>query len=195
MTSLYPFNYDVANLFTITSLTFLLLRQYPVYCDITYLFTATLRTWVQTVRFHPNGNYVATGSMDKSCRLWDLQSGECVRVFEVFHRLFLSSPLLSSPLLSSPLLSSPLLSSPLLSSPLLSSPLLSSLLLSSPLLLVLFCLILQSLFLRLYYKSLTRLCTTTNPSTVTSLTYTIPSLSTYDVTIHSTMTSLSPFSN
>lgn len=34
------------------------------------------------MRFHPNGNYIATGSSDFSCRLWDVQSGECVRIFQ-----------------------------------------------------------------------------------------------------------------
>jgi transcription initiation factor TFIID subunit 5 len=35
----------------------------------------------KSVRFHPNCNYIATGSSDKTCRFWDVQSGECVRVF------------------------------------------------------------------------------------------------------------------
>ncbi len=37
---------------------------------------------MQVVQFHPNSNYVATGSTDRSVRLWDLQAGECVRVFQ-----------------------------------------------------------------------------------------------------------------
>ena len=37
---------------------------------------------VDVVKFHPNTNYIATGSTDKSCRLWDVTTGECVRVFE-----------------------------------------------------------------------------------------------------------------
>ena len=36
---------------------------------------------VDCVRFHPNHNYLATGSSDKTVRLWDVQSGKCVRVF------------------------------------------------------------------------------------------------------------------
>ena len=35
----------------------------------------------QVVKFHPNGNYVATGSCDKSVRLWDVINGNCVRIF------------------------------------------------------------------------------------------------------------------
>ena len=35
----------------------------------------------QVVKFHPNGNYVATGSCDKSIRLWDILNGHCVRIF------------------------------------------------------------------------------------------------------------------
>ena len=36
---------------------------------------------VQVVRFHGNCNYIATGSSDHTCRLWDVQSGQCVRLF------------------------------------------------------------------------------------------------------------------
>jgi len=36
---------------------------------------------VDCVRFHPNSLYVATGSSDRTCRLWDVQRGNCVRVF------------------------------------------------------------------------------------------------------------------
>jgi transcription initiation factor TFIID subunit 5 len=35
----------------------------------------------QCVRFHPNSLYLATGSADRSCRLWDVHRGDCVRVF------------------------------------------------------------------------------------------------------------------
>ena len=34
----------------------------------------------QCVQFHPNSNYVATGSTDRTVRLWDVLSGNCVRV-------------------------------------------------------------------------------------------------------------------
>lgn len=37
------------------------------------------------MQWHVNCNYIATGSSDKTVRLWDVQSGECVRVF-VGHR-------------------------------------------------------------------------------------------------------------
>lgn len=39
-----------------------------------------LSTHVQAVRFHPNGQYIATGSKDRTCRLWDIQTGLCVRL-------------------------------------------------------------------------------------------------------------------
>jgi transcription initiation factor TFIID subunit 5 len=35
---------------------------------------------LQAVKFHPNSNYVATGSSDKTCRLWDALKGDCVRL-------------------------------------------------------------------------------------------------------------------
>jgi transcription initiation factor TFIID subunit 5 len=35
----------------------------------------------QCVKFHPNSLYLATGSSDRTCRLWDVQKGTCVRVF------------------------------------------------------------------------------------------------------------------
>lgn len=35
----------------------------------------------QCVKFHPNSLYLATGSMDKTCRLWDVQRGACIRLF------------------------------------------------------------------------------------------------------------------
>lgn len=35
----------------------------------------------QCVRFHPNSLYLATGSSDWTCRLWDMQRGTTVRVF------------------------------------------------------------------------------------------------------------------
>lgn len=34
----------------------------------------------QCVRFHPNSNYLLTGSSDSSLRLWDVSSGSCVRL-------------------------------------------------------------------------------------------------------------------
>ncbi|RZR72602.1 hypothetical protein BHM03_00014983 [Ensete ventricosum] len=40
---------------------------------------------LQCVQWHANCNYVATGSSDKTVRLWDVQSGECVRIF-IGHR-------------------------------------------------------------------------------------------------------------
>lgn len=39
----------------------------------------------QCVQWHVNCNYLATGSSDKTVRLWDVQSGECVRIF-IGHR-------------------------------------------------------------------------------------------------------------
>lgn len=40
-----------------------------------------LHVCYQCVKFHPNSLYLATGSSDRSCRLWDVQKGTCVRVF------------------------------------------------------------------------------------------------------------------
>jgi len=35
---------------------------------------------VETIEFHPNIHYLATGSSDKQIRLWELETGECVRL-------------------------------------------------------------------------------------------------------------------
>ena len=39
------------------------------------------QVYLQCLKFHPNGNYVATGSGDLSVRLWDVSNGHCVRLF------------------------------------------------------------------------------------------------------------------
>ncbi|KAF3843994.1 hypothetical protein F7725_016042 [Dissostichus mawsoni] len=36
---------------------------------------------VTCTRFHPNSNYVATGSSDRTIRVWDVLTGNCVRIF------------------------------------------------------------------------------------------------------------------
>ena len=41
----------------------------------------TFSSFPQVVQFHPNGKYIATGSSDHTCRLWDIHSGQCVRLF------------------------------------------------------------------------------------------------------------------
>ena len=42
----------------------------------TYIYTS-----FQVAQFHPNGNYIATGSTDRTCRLWDINTGNCVRLY------------------------------------------------------------------------------------------------------------------
>nr|GMD49968.1 cytochrome P450 CYP736A12-like [Ipomoea batatas] len=42
------------------------------------------------VQWHANCNYIATGSSDKTVCLWDVQSGECVRIF-IGHRSMILS--------------------------------------------------------------------------------------------------------
>lgn len=40
---------------------------------------------LQCLNFHPNSLYLATGSSDRTCRLWDIQRGACVRLFVGHH--------------------------------------------------------------------------------------------------------------
>jgi WD40 repeat protein len=48
---------------------------------VSYYFLAVKVYFVpQVVQFHPNSNYVATGSSDRSLRLWDCVTGSCVRL-------------------------------------------------------------------------------------------------------------------
>lgn len=42
---------------------------------------------VNCTKFHPNSNYVATGSADRTVRLWDVLNGNCVRIF-TGHKVF-----------------------------------------------------------------------------------------------------------
>jgi transcription initiation factor TFIID subunit 5 len=35
---------------------------------------------VEVVRWHPNCHYIATGSADRTVRVWDVRTGECVRL-------------------------------------------------------------------------------------------------------------------
>ena len=54
-------------------------------CCIQYSAPSALLMYLnpsQAVTFHPNGNYLATGSSDHTCRLWDVQSGHCMRLME-----------------------------------------------------------------------------------------------------------------
>jgi transcription initiation factor TFIID subunit 5 len=37
---------------------------------------------VHCARFHPNVHYIATGSADRSVRLWELRAGSCTRVLK-----------------------------------------------------------------------------------------------------------------
>lgn len=39
----------------------------------------------QAIAFHPNGNYLATGSTDLTVRLWCVTSGKLIRVFTDCH--------------------------------------------------------------------------------------------------------------
>ena len=46
-----------------------------------YSLTSSNAFFLQCVKFHQNCTYLATASTDQTCRLWDLQSGNCVRLF------------------------------------------------------------------------------------------------------------------
>ena len=39
------------------------------------------RVWAQ-VAFNPQGNKIITASSDRSCRVWDVESGDCLQVLE-----------------------------------------------------------------------------------------------------------------
>ena len=37
---------------------------------------------LQVVKYHPNGTYIATGSGDRTVRLWSVQESRTVRLFQ-----------------------------------------------------------------------------------------------------------------
>ena len=48
--------------------------------------------WVRSVVFHPGGQFIISASDDKTIRVWDLtKQGECVRVIDNAHDLFVSA--------------------------------------------------------------------------------------------------------
>lgn len=49
---------------------------------------------LQCVQFHPNSNYIATGSSDRTIRLWDVLSGNCVR-FMTGHKVIFFTYIIS----------------------------------------------------------------------------------------------------
>jgi len=44
-------------------------------------------SWVESVSFSPDGKTIASGSYDKTVKLWDKTSGQCLKTFEG-HNLF-----------------------------------------------------------------------------------------------------------
>lgn len=59
-----------------------LIRYYtPVHNSSPQCITYTHNFPFQAIAFHPNGNYIATGSTDLTVRLWDVTSGQLLRIF------------------------------------------------------------------------------------------------------------------
>lgn len=49
--------------------------------DLLGTWTISAAGWVTSVAISPDGNFLATGSFDKTARLWDLATGKQIRVF------------------------------------------------------------------------------------------------------------------
>ena len=58
----------------------LLFFCYEPTTSIIFIYMIDFAIFRQVAQFHPNGKYIATGSSDHTCRLWDIHSGHCVRL-------------------------------------------------------------------------------------------------------------------
>uniref|UniRef100_K3WAC5 Lissencephaly-1 homolog n=1 Tax=Globisporangium ultimum (strain ATCC 200006 / CBS 805.95 / DAOM BR144) TaxID=431595 RepID=K3WAC5_GLOUD len=52
---------------------------------------ASHENWVRCVRFHPCGKYAISAAEDKTIRVYDLETGRCVRTLDEAHSHFLTS--------------------------------------------------------------------------------------------------------
>ena len=40
------------------------------------------KNWINTIAFSPNGRYIASGGWDNNVKIWDAQTGKCVKTFK-----------------------------------------------------------------------------------------------------------------
>ncbi|EGZ27265.1 hypothetical protein PHYSODRAFT_553886 [Phytophthora sojae] len=65
-------------------------RLWEAFSGMQLMLFASHENWVREVRFHPSGKYALSAGEDKSIRVFDIETGRCVRTLDEAHSHFVT---------------------------------------------------------------------------------------------------------